>query len=126
MQPMTNEDGTLWLSFNGEIYNYIELRPELEARGHRFSSQSDTEVVWTLGPAPKGTCGAPADIASGVYGPYLQMGPVFWVMPRHRLQAVPHAEPQALPHAEPHAAPDADATPSSPRQMTPFQTVPHA
>ncbi|MEP7105647.1 MAG: ABC transporter substrate-binding protein, partial [Chloroflexota bacterium] len=53
--------------------------------------KSDTEVVWTLGPAPKGTCGAPADIPSGVYGPYLQMGPVFWVMPRHRLQTVPHA-----------------------------------
>ncbi len=45
MQPMTNEDGTLWLIFNGEVYNYIELRPELEARGHKFNSHSDTEVV---------------------------------------------------------------------------------
>src|SRR5437879_4451648 len=45
MQPMTNEDGKLWLIFNGEIYNYIELRPELQARGHRFHSQSDSEVI---------------------------------------------------------------------------------
>lgn len=45
IQPMTNEDGTLWLIFNGEVYNYIELRPELQARGHRFSSQSDSEVI---------------------------------------------------------------------------------
>src|SRR5688500_6823434 len=45
MQPMTNEDGTLWLIFTGEIYNYIELWPELEARGHRFVSRSDSEVI---------------------------------------------------------------------------------
>jgi asparagine synthase (glutamine-hydrolysing) len=45
LQPMTNEDGALWLVFNGEIYNYIELREELLAKGHRFHSQSDTEVI---------------------------------------------------------------------------------
>ena len=44
-QPIGNEDGTLWIVFNGEVFNYIELRPELEARGHRFSTTSDTEVL---------------------------------------------------------------------------------
>lgn len=44
-QPIPNEDGSLWIVFNGEIFNYVELRPELEARGHRFSTSSDTEVL---------------------------------------------------------------------------------
>jgi asparagine synthase (glutamine-hydrolysing) len=44
-QPMTNEDGTLWLVFNGEIYNFIELRKELVLKGHRFHSKSDSEVI---------------------------------------------------------------------------------
>ncbi len=44
-QPMTNEDRTIWLVFNGEIYNYCELRKELENKGHIFSSSSDTETI---------------------------------------------------------------------------------
>lgn len=44
-QPMTNEDGTLWLSFNGEIYNFRELREGLLRRGHCFASETDTEVI---------------------------------------------------------------------------------
>jgi asparagine synthase (glutamine-hydrolysing) len=47
-QPMSNEDGTLWIVFNGEIYNYPALRPQLEARGHRFLSNSDTEAILHL------------------------------------------------------------------------------
>jgi asparagine synthase (glutamine-hydrolysing) len=47
-QPIGSEDGCLWIVFNGEIFNYVELRPELEARGHRFSTCSDTEVVLHL------------------------------------------------------------------------------
>lgn len=44
-QPIANEDETLWIVFNGEIFNYIELRAELEAQGHRFRTSSDTEVI---------------------------------------------------------------------------------
>src|SRR5215510_13520094 len=44
-QSMTNEDGSLHLVFNGEIYNYIELRGELVRQGHRFHSATDSEVI---------------------------------------------------------------------------------
>lgn len=44
-QPMSNEDGTKWITFNGEIYNYKELHIELAKIGHRFTSRSDTEVI---------------------------------------------------------------------------------
>jgi asparagine synthase (glutamine-hydrolysing) len=44
-QPLSNEDGTLWIVFNGEIFNYLELRAELETLGHRFRTRSDTEVI---------------------------------------------------------------------------------
>jgi len=44
-QPMCNEDGSIWIVFNGEIYNFQELRVELERKGHLFKSRSDTEVI---------------------------------------------------------------------------------
>jgi asparagine synthase (glutamine-hydrolysing) len=43
--PMCNEDRTVWITYNGEIYNFAELRSELKSKGHRFTSNSDTEVV---------------------------------------------------------------------------------
>jgi asparagine synthase (glutamine-hydrolysing) len=44
-QPLSNEDGTVWTTFNGEIYNYRELRTELTALGHRFRTAGDTETI---------------------------------------------------------------------------------
>jgi asparagine synthase (glutamine-hydrolysing) len=43
--PMSNEDGRVWITFNGEIYNHEALRPGLEARGHRYRSRTDTETI---------------------------------------------------------------------------------
>lgn len=44
-QPIGNEDGSVWIVYNGEIFNYVELRPMLEARGHTFSTHCDTEII---------------------------------------------------------------------------------
>ena len=44
-QPMCNEDETVWITFNGEIYNFMEIRDELEKKGHSFKSNTDTEVL---------------------------------------------------------------------------------
>ena len=44
-QPMCNEDRTVWITFNGEIFNYLELRDDLIRRGHKFKTRSDTEVI---------------------------------------------------------------------------------
>src|SRR5664280_316174 len=43
--PMSNQDGSIWITFNGEIYNFPILRDQLETQGHRFRSRSDTEVL---------------------------------------------------------------------------------
>jgi len=44
-QPMTNEDGTIWIVYNGEIYNHLDLRKSLESKGHVYKSHSDTETI---------------------------------------------------------------------------------
>jgi asparagine synthase (glutamine-hydrolysing) len=44
-QPMSTRDGALWITFNGEIFNYVELKKQLIAKGHRFETSSDTEVI---------------------------------------------------------------------------------
>ena len=44
-QPMANEDGTIWVTYNGELYNELEIRPQLEAKGHRYQTVSDTESL---------------------------------------------------------------------------------
>ena len=55
-QPLANEDETVWITFNGEIYNYQELRNDLLARGHRMRTQSDTEVIVHLYEEYGGEC----------------------------------------------------------------------
>jgi len=47
-QPMANEDSSVWVVFNGEIYNHADLRPDLERRGHRYRTRSDTETILHL------------------------------------------------------------------------------
>src|SRR5262249_47860463 len=44
-QPLANEDETVWITYNGEVYNHPELKPRLEARGHRYRTRRDTETV---------------------------------------------------------------------------------
>src|SRR5262245_20041906 len=44
-QPTSNEDGSIWIIFNGEIYNHADIRRDLEARGHVYRSRSDTETI---------------------------------------------------------------------------------
>src|SRR5438270_9204058 len=44
-QPLSNEDGSIWIVFNGEVYNFESLKAELQKKGHRFRSRSDTETI---------------------------------------------------------------------------------
>ena len=44
-QPISNEDGSIWIVFNGEIYNHVELRDELIKKGHKFQTKCDTEAI---------------------------------------------------------------------------------
>ena len=44
-QPISNEDGKVWIVFNGEIYNFAELRDDLRAKGHEFATNTDTEAI---------------------------------------------------------------------------------
>src|SRR3989338_10452812 len=44
-QPMSNEDGSVWLVYNGEIYNFAEIKEKLEKKGHKFKSHTDSEVI---------------------------------------------------------------------------------
>jgi asparagine synthase (glutamine-hydrolysing) len=75
-QPMSDAEETVWLVFNGEIYNFKELRAELEQRGHRFQTRSDTEVI-VHGYKEWGT---------GVFGRLNGMfGLAIWDVPRARL-----------------------------------------
>src|SRR5256885_10151378 len=60
-QPIANEDETLWIVFNAEAFNYIDLRAELEAQGHRFRTSSDTEVILHLFEEHGPACLGPMD-----------------------------------------------------------------
>src|SRR6476659_7904204 len=75
-QPMSNEDGTIWVVFNGEIYNHAELRPRLEQRGHHYRTRSDTETIVHLY-EEKGD-----RVVEDLHGMFAF---AIWDRPRHRL-----------------------------------------
>src|SRR5437879_12095041 len=58
-QPMPNEDGSVWLVFNGEIYKHAKLRPWLEARGHHSRTRSDTDTTAHVNQQEGQRCGRP-------------------------------------------------------------------
>jgi len=75
-QPMSNEDGSIWVVFNGEIYNHAELRPRLEQRGHHYRTRSDTETLLHLY-EEKGDC-----LVDDLHGMFAF---AIWDRPRQRL-----------------------------------------
>jgi asparagine synthase (glutamine-hydrolysing) len=75
-QPMANEDESVWITYNGEIYNHAALRPELQARGHRYRTRSDTETILHLYEEEGDRC---VERLQGMFAFAL------WDRPRHRL-----------------------------------------
>src|SRR5215208_903083 len=75
-QPLSNETESIWIVFNGEIYNHSEIRPELEAVGHRYKTRSDTETIVHAYEAWGDTC---VDRLRGMFAFAL------WDVPRQRL-----------------------------------------
>ena len=86
-EPMTNEDGTVWLVFNGEIYNFEDLRPRLEAPGHRFHSRTDAEVILHLYEEDGPACVAQLD---GIFAfAILDLQPQFLFLARDHIGVKP-------------------------------------
>jgi len=78
-QPMSNEDGTIWISYNGEIYNHMDHRAGLEALGHRFKTRCDTEIILHLYEEYGDSC---VDFLNGIFAFAI------WDVPRKRLLLV--------------------------------------
>ena len=78
-QPMSNEDDTIWISCNGEIYNHMDHRAPLEALGHRFKTRCDTEIILHLYEEYGDSC---VDFLNGIFAFAI------WDMPRKRLLLV--------------------------------------
>jgi asparagine synthase (glutamine-hydrolysing) len=75
-QPMSNEDGRIWISYNGEMYNYMDHRAGLEALGHRFKTRCDTEIILHLYEEYGDSC---VDVLNGIFAFAI------WDVPRQRL-----------------------------------------
>jgi len=78
-QPMSNEDGTIWITYNGEIYNYMDHRAGLEALGHRFKTRCDTEIILHLYEEYGDSC---VDFLNGIFAFAI------WDVPRKRVLLV--------------------------------------
>jgi peptide/nickel transport system substrate-binding protein len=89
-QPLTADDVIFtWQAICDSATNVAAVTGFDRIRS--MEKRSDTELRWTFGPTARGRCGAVTDGQGGAYAPYLQLGPVMWVMPKHRLGAIKHA-----------------------------------